>query len=218
MAVATYTKSGTKNATAAKLDNRVFGQEVKSHHLLKEAYLAYMANGRTASAVTKTRGQVSGGGRKPWRQKGMGRARFGSSRNPIWTGGGVAFGPTGQQNYKHQMSTRLKRQALRQALSLAAKEDRLKVVEALNFMDGKTKTAASFLNKIGTSKNILLVYANQEEKIVRSVGNLPRVKTTLARQLNVFDLLNADFVVIDKPALEEIQAWLTAANLKGKSK
>src|SRR3954462_9232614 len=105
MAVETYTKSGVKSTTPAKLDKQVFGQEVKNHQLLKEVYLAYLANGRQASANTKSRGMVRGGGRKPWRQKGLGRARFGSSRNPIWRGGGVAFGPTGEQNYKHKINT-----------------------------------------------------------------------------------------------------------------
>src|SRR6476646_11135064 len=102
MAVATYTKSGTKAATPAKLDKAVFGLEVKNHQLLKDAYLTYLANGRDNNAIAKKRGEVSGGGRKPWRQKGTGNARFGSSRNPIWTGGGVAFGPTGNENYVKQ--------------------------------------------------------------------------------------------------------------------
>ncbi|HET9174172.1 MAG TPA: 50S ribosomal protein L4, partial [Candidatus Saccharimonadales bacterium] len=99
MAVATFTKSGAKASSNAKLDKDVFGIEVKNHELLKSAYVAYLANGRINLAVTKKRGEVSGGGRKPWKQKGTGRARFGSSRNPIWTGGGVAFGPTGEENY-----------------------------------------------------------------------------------------------------------------------
>src|SRR3954468_18834557 len=104
MAVATYTKSGSKAAAPVKLDKKVFGVEVKNHQLLKDAYLAYLANGRTNSSVTKKRGEVSGGGRKPWRQKGTGNARFGSSRNPIWRSGGIAFGPTGQENYSRKLS------------------------------------------------------------------------------------------------------------------
>jgi large subunit ribosomal protein L4 len=99
----------------------VFGVEIKNHELLKSAYVAYLANGRGNLAVTKTRGLVSGGGRKPWRQKGTGRARFGSSRNPIWRGGGIAFGPTGEENYSHKLPVAQKRQAIRQALSIALK-------------------------------------------------------------------------------------------------
>jgi large subunit ribosomal protein L4 len=104
MAVATYTKSGTKATTAVTLDKKIFSVEIKNHELLKQAYLAYLANGRINSAKTKKRGEIRGGGAKPWRQKGTGRARFGSSRNPIWTGGGVAFGPTGQENYSIKLN------------------------------------------------------------------------------------------------------------------
>src|SRR5215813_5453673 len=120
MAVPTFTKSGTKATSAAKLDKVVFGVVPENHELLKLAYTAYLANGRENLAVTKKRGEVSGGGKKPWKQKGTGRARFGSSRNPIWRGGGIVFGPTGEENYTKKMHTSAKRQALRQALSLAA--------------------------------------------------------------------------------------------------
>src|SRR5215813_45594 len=116
MAVPTFTKSGTKATSAAKLDKTVFGVMPKNHELLKLAYTAYLANGRDNLAVTKKRGEVSGGGKKPWKQKGTGRARFGSSRNPIWRGGGIAFGPTGDDNYTVRVSVKAKRLAVRQAL------------------------------------------------------------------------------------------------------
>ena len=99
MSVPTFTKSGAKATTPAKLDKGVFAVMPENHELLKLAYSAYLANGRDNLAVTKTRGLVSGGGKKPWKQKGTGRARFGSSRNPIWRGGGIAFGQTGEENY-----------------------------------------------------------------------------------------------------------------------
>src|SRR5690606_37688451 len=105
--------------------------------LLKLAYTAYLANGRDNLAVTKTRGLVSGGGKKPWRQKGTGRARFGSSRNPIWRGGGIAFGPTGEENYSVKVNVTAKRQALRQALSLKAADNRIAVIESFENKDGK---------------------------------------------------------------------------------
>jgi large subunit ribosomal protein L4 len=105
MAVSTYTGAGVKATTPAKLSKEIFAVEVKNHQLLKQAYEAYLANGRDNLAVTKTRGLVSGGGRKPWKQKGTGRARFGSSRNPIWRGGGIVFGPTGEENYTKKIST-----------------------------------------------------------------------------------------------------------------
>src|SRR5580700_4305851 len=113
MATATYTKTGTKAPSPAKLSKDIFGLEVTNHELLKQAYVAYQSNGRINLAVTKTRGKVRGGGRKPWAQKGTGRARFGSSRNPIWRGGGIAFGPTGQENFQHHLSSSSKQQALR---------------------------------------------------------------------------------------------------------
>src|SRR3990167_10650423 len=128
MSVATYTKSGTKSASPATLDKKVFGVEVANQELIHKTYLAYLAGGRANFAKTKRRGEVRGGGQKPWRQKGTGRARFGSSRNPIWTGGGVAFGPTGNENYVLNLSNQTKRQALKQALTLAAKENRIKII------------------------------------------------------------------------------------------
>ena len=104
MAAVKYTKTGTKLPTAIKLQPDVFGVLPENHELLKSAYLSYLADNRLNLAMTKTRGLVRGGGRKPWRQKGTGRARFGSSRNPIWRGGGVVFGPTGNENYKRKLS------------------------------------------------------------------------------------------------------------------
>ena len=208
MPVATYTKSGTKAATPAKLDKAVFGVEVKNHQLLKDAYLAYLANGRVNSAVTKKRDEVSGGGRKPWRQKGTGNARFGSSRNPIWRGGGVAFGPTGNENYTRKMNVSSKRTALRQALSLAAQEDRIKVIDSFAVADGKSQTAAKLINKLSVTGNILLVVANKEDAIVRSTQNLENISLVQANYLNVYDITNADAIIFDKPALEAVSAWL----------
>lgn len=214
MVATTYSKSGNKAATAVKLEKSIFGVEVKNHDLLKEAYLAYLANGRTNSAITKTRGEVQGGGRKPWRQKGTGRARFGSSRNPIWRGGGVAFGPTGNENYSHKLSPATKRQALRQALSLAATEDRIKVVESLAFPGGKTKSALSVLSKIGSSGMTLIVCVSKDEPLERATRNLAEVKLVKANYLSVFDILNADNIVIDANVLEFLHEWLGTGSSK----
>src|ERR1700679_3467964 len=146
MAVATYTKTGTKATTPAKLDKAVFGVETKNHELLKQAYSTYLGNGRENLAVTKTRGLVRGGGKKPWKQKGTGRARFGSSRVPIWRGGGVVFGPTGLENYKKYITTSEKRKALRQALTLAVTGNKLIIIEGLS-SKGKTAKIAKLLTK-----------------------------------------------------------------------
>jgi large subunit ribosomal protein L4 len=208
MAVATYTKSGAKATTPAKLDKKVFGVEVSNHDLLKEAYLAYLANGRVNLAVTKKRGEVRGGGRKPWRQKGTGRARFGSSRNPIWRSGGVAFGPTGNENYSHKLSTNSKRLALKQALTIASKEDRLKVIETFACPDGKVRPTIDLLNKIEAKGSVLIVVSKKDELVERATRNLPNVKAVEAKYLNIFDVTNADYIVISNNALEIVHEWL----------
>lgn len=208
--VSTYTKSGAKATTAAKLDDAVFGIATDNHELLKQAYVAYLANGRENLAVTKTRGLVSGGGRKPWKQKGTGRARFGSSRNPIWRGGGIVFGPTGNENYTKKMPVGAKRQAIRQALSMAATEGLIKVVESYNF-DGKVKTTVDFLQKIDAKGSILLVTDVKDTMSDRATSNLPDVKVVHAQYLNVFDIMNSDTIVMSKPALELVHEWLAAA-------
>lgn len=209
--VATYTKSGTKATTAAKLDSEVFGVMPENHELLKLAYVAYLANGRENLAVVKTRGLVRGGGKKPWKQKGTGRARFGSTRNPIWRGGGIVFGPTGNENYTKKMHVTAKRQAIRQALSLAAANDgQIKVVESINF-DGKVKTTVDFLKKIDAKGSILLVTDLKDDKSDRSTRNLDGVKVVHAQYLNVYDILNSDTIVISKPALELVHEWLGKA-------
>lgn len=212
MVTPTYTKSGTKAATPAKLNSKVFGVDVNNHQLLKDAYVSYLASGRDNSAKTKKRGEVRGGGKKPWRQKGTGHARFGSSRNPIWRGGGVAFGPTGNENYTKKLSLNAKRQALRQALSLAAKEGRISVIETFSCPDGRIKPTIQLLKKIGAEGNILIVVSLKDTLVVRSTNNLPNVKALHAKYLNVYDLINADNIIISKKALEIISDWLGAKN------
>jgi large subunit ribosomal protein L4 len=206
MAVATYTKTGTKAATPAKLDKAVFGVEVANHELLKAAYVTYMANGRGNAAVVKTRGLVRGGGKKPWKQKGTGRARFGSSRNPIWRGGGIVFGPTGEENYSKQLNIKAKRQALRQALSVKA--DNVVVVEDIVSKDGKTAALAAFLNKVDAKRNVLVVVEAKSPELSRAVKNLQEVKLVSATYVNVYDVLNADCIMFTQTALKATTDWL----------
>ncbi len=208
--VSTYTKSGTKAATAAKLDASVFAVMPENHQLLKLAYTAYLANGRVNLAKTKTRGLVSGGGRKPWKQKGTGRARFGSSRVPIWRGGGIVFGPTGEENYSKKMHVNAKRLAVRQALSLAANENLIKVVEAFTSKNGKVAETAKFLQKIEATGSTLLVLDHKDETIERATRNLQGLKVVNATYLNVYDILNSDTLVITEKALAQINEWLGA--------
>jgi len=208
MAVPTFTKAGAKAATATKLDKAVFGVAPTNHELLKQVYTAYLSNGRTNNAVTKKRGEVSGGGRKPWRQKGTGRARFGSSRNPIWRGGGIAFGPTGEENFTKDINVKAKRLAVRQALSLAAEANKLIVLEDLAVKAGKTAEVAGLLTKIGASRKILLVVDNFSDELILATNNLRDVKLVRATYLNVYDVLNADSIVVTNTALGAISQWL----------
>lgn len=207
MSVATFTKTGTKASTPAKLDKAVFGLQVDSHELLKQAYVAYLAQGRVGSAHVKLRGEVSGGGRKPWKQKGTGNARVGSIRSPLWRGGGITFGPSGVENYTKKLSTQSKRKAIRQALSVS--QDKIKVIETFECKDGKTAPTVKLLDKIDADRNVLLVISLKDVLVERATRNVQKLIVVQANYLNVYDILNADSIVISKKALEMIHDWLT---------
>ena len=198
MSVATYTSTGTKATTAAKLDKNVFGVTVNNYETLKTAYLAYLANGRPNLAVTKTRGEVRGGGKKPWRQKGTGRARFGSSRVPIWRGGGITFGPTGIQNFTLRVLKKKRRGAI--VSSLASKKDNIAIVESFDFE--KTKDVAKLVPKILERGHILFVTSKMTEKAILSTRNISNIRICDYRNLNVYDILWADKLVFVADALE----------------
>lgn len=206
MAVSTFTKTGNKATTAAKLDKSVFAVEVKSHDLLKQAYNTYLANGRENLAKTLRRGEVRGGGKKPWKQKGTGRARFGSIRVPIWRGGGITFGPLGNENYSKKLPTSAKRTAIRQALSV--NQDSIIVLEAFDAKDGKTSDSVKLFDKIGATRNVLLVVDHKDEQLDRATRNLNNVKVVHAKYLNVYDIMNANSIVITAKALDIVHEWL----------
>jgi len=204
----------TKTTTAAKpaapkLSKAVFAVEVPNHELLKLAYDAYLAAARQVSATTKTRGEVRGGGKKPWKQKGTGRARFGSSRNPIWRGGGIVFGPLGHENYTKRMSTTQKRVALRQALTLADKAGKFLVTDVKS--TGKTKDIVDFLgkNKLADTRRVLMVVDAKTPEMGRATNNIPTVELKSAMYLSVYHILNADKIVITPAALKTVETWLT---------
>lgn len=199
-----YNKSGAKAAGTAKLDKTVFAVAPDNHELLKDAYVTYLAKGRENLAVVKTRGLVSGGGRKPWKQKGTGRARFGSSRNPIWRGGGIVFGPTGEENYTKRLNVKAKRLAIRQALSLAADSGKIKVIESFVAKDGKSAEAAKLLTKVEATGRILIVVEHKDELLERATRNLQNVQTVHADYLNVYDTLNADTILFSEKALTAV--------------
>jgi len=196
----------TTTDKAPALPKEVFAVEVKNHELLKLAYDAYLANSRLSSATTKTRGLVRGGGKKPWKQKGTGRARFGSSRNPIWRGGGIVFGPLGNENYTKKISTRAKRQAIRQALTLA---DQAKKVHVLDIKTtGKTAEVASFLESHNFTRKTLIVAEEKTPELIRATSNLENVILVGTKYLNVFHILNADAILLSKASLPTLKTWL----------
>ena len=197
----------TKTATNTALPKEIFAVEVKNHELLKLAYDSYLANSRTASATTLQRGEVRGGGKKPWKQKGTGRARFGSSRNPIWRGGGVVFGPRGNENYTKTITTTSKRVALRQALSLANKAGKIVVLDFKT--TGKTAETVKLLADNKLDRKVLLVVDEKTPEILRSTNNVQRLLLTRANYLSVYHILNADKIVITPAALAVVTSWLT---------
>lgn len=192
---------------ATTLNKEIFGLDVENHELLKTAYDAYLANSRSAHAKTLKRGEVRGGGKKPWKQKGTGRARFGSTRNPIWRHGGIAGGRTGEENFTKKMSKNAKKVAVRQALSLK-NADKAVLIESIS-TTGKTKEIAKKLNDLKLAdKNVLMVVDVKAPEILRATNNIPNVKLARATYLNVFDILNADAVVFSETALKATENWL----------
>ena len=192
--------------TATVLPEEVFNVEVKNHALLKLAYDAYLANARQASATTKTRGEVRGGGKKPWKQKGTGRARFGSSRNPIWRGGGIVFGPLGIENYKLKIPTQAKRQAVRQALTIAHQENLVSVLDLKT--TGKTSEAVKFLEDNKFTRKTLIVVEEKTPALLRATNNIQNVLLVSTKYLNVYHILNADNIVLSPASLPTLKSWL----------
>jgi large subunit ribosomal protein L4 len=194
----------------AELNADIFGLEVTNYELIKVAYDAYLANSRSSHAKTLKRGEVRGGGKKPWKQKGTGRARFGSTRNPIWRHGGVAGGRTGEENFTKNLARGAKKVAVRQALSIKNADKAIVVIESLGIKDGKVKETVKTLNanKVENAENVLLVVKEKDDLTLRATSNLAHVKVVRPTYLNVFDLMNADKVVIVKDAIEEIENWL----------
>lgn len=193
-------------AAAPALPKEVFAVEVNNHELLKLAYDAFLANNRTASATTKTRGEVRGGGKKPWKQKGTGRARFGSSRNPIWRKGGIVFGPLGNENYTKKISTTSKRTAIKQALSLANTEKKILVADVKTA--GKTSEVVKFLEDNKFDRKVLIVVDEKTPELIRATNNIQNVMLVRAQYLSVYYILNADHIVLSPATLPILKSWL----------
>lgn len=193
-------------AEISKLPKDIFAVEVTNHELLKLAYDSYLANSRLASATTKQRGEVRGGGKKPWKQKGTGRARFGSTRNPIWRGGGVVFGPRGNENYTKKLSKTSKRVAVKQALTLANEANKIVIKDIKT--TGKTAEVAKFLADNKLDRKALVVVAEKTNELMRATNNMQNVLVVSANYLSVYHLLNADHIVMSESALPVLSAWL----------
>lgn len=186
-----------------ELNENIFGVEMNAG-LLHQAVVMQLASQRLGTHATKTRGMVRGGGRKPWKQKGTGRARSGSTRSPIWVGGGTVFGPT-PRSYSFSMPRKQRRLAIKVALSDKVAAGQFVVVDNIAFDAPKTKDAVKFLNAFGADKKSLIITAEFAENVEKSSRNIPGVKAINTTGLNVFDILNADKLFITKDAIARIE-------------
>jgi large subunit ribosomal protein L4 len=206
MQVPVYNVEG-EQVSEVELRDDIFAAPINPG-LMHQAYVRQMANARLGTHKTKTRGEVRGGGRKPWRQKGTGRARQGSIRAPQWQGGGTVFGPQ-PRSYRQKMPRKMRRQALRSALSVKAAESQVRLLDALEMAEPKTKELAGMLEKLGLGKgSALILLPQRDEVILRSVRNLPEVRTLVAQYLNVRDLLQYDYILMPLASLEVIEGFL----------
>jgi large subunit ribosomal protein L4 len=183
--------------------DKAFGAEVKAH-LLHQVVRMQLANRRRGTASTKTRGEVSGGGRKPWRQKGTGRARQGSTRSPLWRGGGVALGPR-PRDYAYKLPKKVRRAALCSALSMKIQEGLLKVIDNLEIPAPKTRQMISFLKDLGVNRAAILLLADDNNNVQLAARNLPAVKVLRVEGVNIYDLLAYDYLICTREALMKLQ-------------
>jgi len=219
MPTPTYTKTGTKANTATKLDADIFGVKEINEELVHQAYVTYLSNGRINLANTKTRGLVRGGGKKPWKQKGTGRARVGSRRSPLWRSGGIIFGPTGEENYTKKLNIKSKRIAIKHSLSSANKNNSIIVIEDIISKTAKTNELVSLLNKLHINDGYTLIVTDSiNTKLNLASRNLSNTKVIQAKYLNVARILDADTIIITKAALDIISNWLGATTKANEAK
>ena len=200
--VSVYNMEG-KEVGKMDLNDSVFGVEI-NEHLVHMAVVQQLANNRQGTQKAKTRGEVSGGGRKPWRQKGTGHARQGSIRAPQWKGGGVVFAPV-PRDYSFKMNKKEKRAALKSALTDKAQAGNLIVVDELKFDEIKTKKFAQVMTNLKATRKALVVLADNDQNVVLSARNLAEANTTLTNTLNVYDIVNARTLVLTKDAVAKIE-------------
>ncbi len=199
--VSVYNMEG-KEIGKLDLNDAVFGVEV-NEHLVHLAVVQQLANNRQGTQKAKTRSEVSGGGRKPWRQKGTGHARQGSTRAPQWTGGGTVFAPV-PRDYSFKLNKKEKRAALKSALTSKVSAEKLIVVDELKFSEIKTKKFAEVMSNLKVNK-ALVVLNEKDDNVILSARNIPDVKTSLVNTINVYDVMNANTVVLTKDAVKKIE-------------
>ena len=199
--VSVYNMEG-KEVGTMDLNDSIFAVEI-NEHLLHMAVVQQLANNRQGTQKAKTRSEVSGGGRKPWRQKGTGHARQGSTRSPQWTGGGVVFAPT-PRDYSFKLNKKEKRAALKSVLTSAVNENKFIVVDELKLNEIKTKDFAKVLTNLNVEKALVVLDTN-DKNVVMSAKNIPTVKTALTNTINVYDILKYNTVVVTKAAVDQIQ-------------
>ena len=199
--VSVYNMEG-KEVGTIELNDAVFGVKV-NEHLVHMAVVQQLANNRQGTQKAKTRSEVSGGGRKPWRQKGTGHARQGSTRSPQWTGGGVVFAPT-PRDYSFKLNKKEKQLALKSALTSRLQENKLIVVDELKFDEIKTKNFKQVMDNLKVEKG-LVILAENDQNVVLSARNMATVNTTLTNQINVYDIMKAGTVVLTKDSAAKIE-------------
>jgi large subunit ribosomal protein L4 len=197
-----YNMSGAQ-VGELELNDNVFGIE-PNQAVLYDFLKMQMANKRVGTASAKTRAEVRGGGRKPWRQKGTGRARVGSTRNPVWTGGGVVFGPH-PRDYSYKLPRKVRRLAMRSALSTKVKEQNIIVVDELSFEEPKTRLMVDTLKSLNAGKKTLVVIADADSNVTKSARNIPGIKPLRVDFINVYDLLHYDTLLITKDAVARVE-------------
>ena len=200
--ISVYDMTG-KQTGSMELNADIFGIE-PNVAVMHSAVINYLANQRQGTQSTKTRSEVSGGGRKPWRQKGTGHARQGSTRSPQWTHGGIALGPK-PRSYRFALPKKVRRLALKSAFSSKVIAGEMLVLENLTVEEIKTKTIVNMLNALGADRKVLLVLPEKDEKVVLSARNIPGVKTALVNTLNVYDILNCDKFIVVKDAVAQLE-------------
>ena len=200
--ISVYDMTGKQTGTM-ELSADIFGIE-PNVAVMHSAVINYLANQRQGTQSTKTRSEVSGGGRKPWRQKGTGHARQGSTRSPQWTHGGIALGPK-PRSYRFALPKKVRRLALKSAFSSKVMADEMLVLESLSVEEIKTKTIVNMLNALGADRKVLLVLPEKDEKVILSARNIPGVKTALVNTLNVYDILNCDKFIVVKDAVAQLE-------------